>query len=138
MKRSSVTVSIVAVLLSILGSIAQLGIVAAAVAVSVASATATAATPARTVRYDDLNLGGPAGVAILYARIQAAAAQVCGDAQRVGSRIVSTAWRACVATAVDRAVAQVDRPALTAYHEAKTGAPSLIRTAALAHPGGRN
>jgi UrcA family protein len=138
MQRSSVVVSIVAALLSVIGSIVQLGVVAAAVAVSVASATAAGATPAQAVGYEDLDLTAPAGAAILYARIQAAAKAVCGDAQRVGSRIVSTAWRTCVATAVERAVTQVDRPTLTAYHEAKTGAPSLLRTAALARPDGRN
>ena len=138
MNRSSVTVSIVAVLLSIIGSIAQLGAVAAAVAISVASTTAAGATPARTVRYADLDLAGPAGVAILYARIKAAGKAACGDAQWVGSRIVSSAWKACVATAVDRAVAQVDRPGLTAYHAARTGRPTALRTAALALPDGRN
>jgi UrcA family protein len=127
MNRSSLTVSIAVAILSIGGT-----------ALAVPEATAGAALPARVVRFDDLNLGQPRGVAMLYGRIQAAAAQVCGDAQRVGSRIVSTAWQVCVAKAVDRAVAQVDRPALTAYHEARTGAPSLIRTAAVAQPNGRN
>ena len=129
MNRSSLTVSIAVAILSIGGT---------ALAVPEATAGAAAALPARVVRFDDLNLGQPRGVAILYGRIQAAAGQVCGDAQRVGSRIVSTAWQVCVAKAVDRAVARVDRPALTAYHEARTGAPSLIRTAAVAQPNGRN
>lgn len=129
MNRSSLTVSIAVAILSITGT---------ALAVPEATAGAAAALPSRVVRFDDLNLGQPRSVAILYARIQAAAAQVCGDAQRVGSRVLSVAWQVCVATAVDRAVSKVDRPALTAYHEAKTGAPSLIRTAALARPGGRN
>jgi hypothetical protein len=49
MQRSSVSVSIVAVLLSVIGSIAQLGVVAAAVAVSVASTTAPGAAAERAV-----------------------------------------------------------------------------------------
>lgn len=137
MNRSALSVRIVAVALSILGSALQLGIVGAALALSVASASAAIAPPSQAVRYDDLDLARPAGVAILYGRIQHAARQVCGDAQRVGSRVVSTAWRVCAAGAVDRAVRAVDRPALTAYHAARTGVPGLTRTAALAAPHGR-
>jgi UrcA family protein len=129
MNRSSLTVSIAVAILSLAGT---------ALAVPEATAGSIAALPTRVVRFDDLNLGQPRGVAVLYARIQAAAAQVCGTAQRVGSRVVSTAWQVCVASAVDRAVSQVDRPVLTAYHEARTGAPSLIRTAAVRNPAGRN
>jgi UrcA family protein len=137
MNRSDLTVRIVAVALSVVGSALQLGIVGAALALSVASATAAVAAPSQAVRYDDLDLARPAGAAVLYDRIQHAARQVCGDAQRVGSRVVSPAWRVCMAGAVDRAVRAVDRPALSAYHAARTGVPRLIRTAALAAPHGR-
>ena len=138
MKAPAISVPVVAALLSILGSAVQAGIVALAVAISLAGTPAVGATPSRAVRYDDLNLSASAGVAVLYSRLESAATAVCGDAQRVGSHFVSAAWRDCVAGAVDRAVAQVDRPALTAYHAARTGRTALQRTAALARPGSGN
>jgi UrcA family protein len=73
-----------------------------------------------TVRFDDLNLEQPAGVAALYRRLRHAAEHVCGEPQRPGSAIISPYWRACVAQAVERAVVTVDRPALTAYHREHT------------------
>jgi UrcA family protein len=90
---------------------------------------AAAAPPAEgevnqiTVRFAELNLDTPAGAAVLYRRIRHAAERVCGERQQPGTGIVSTFWRSCVAQSVARAVASVDRPALTAYHRVHT-APS--------------
>ncbi|MFO1402531.1 MAG: UrcA family protein [Steroidobacteraceae bacterium] len=121
MDRSTLTVRIVAAALSVVGSAIQLGLVAGALALSVAASSAHAApTPAAAleVRYAELDLGHPAGIAALYGRIGAAARLVCGDAQPAGSRFTSPAWEACVAAATEDAVLAVDRPALTAYHAA--------------------
>jgi UrcA family protein len=73
-----------------------------------------------TVRFDDLNLEQPRGVAVLYRRLRLAAEDVCGEPQRPGEAIISADWRACVAQAVERAVVAVDRPALTAYYRKHT------------------
>jgi UrcA family protein len=73
-----------------------------------------------TVRFDDLNLEQPRGVAVLYRRLRHAAEQVCGEPQRPGEVIMSADWRVCVAQAVERAVVTVDRPVLTAYHRQHT------------------
>ena len=73
-----------------------------------------------TVRFGDLNLEQPAGAAALYRRLRLAANHVCGEPERPGSVVISAAWRACVAQAVERAVVTVDRPALTAYHREHT------------------
>jgi len=80
-----------------------------------------------TVRFHDLNLEQPAGVAALYWRIKFAARQVCGDPKPPGSWVISSRWRDCVAQSVDRAVVAVDRPSVTAYYLAHT-APSDRRT----------
>jgi UrcA family protein len=72
------------------------------------------------VRFGDLNLEQPAGVAVLYRRLKLAAKQVCGESEPPGSAITSAAWRACEAQAVDRAVVTVDRPSLTAYYREHT------------------
>jgi len=138
MNRSSPVVTFAAALLSVTGTALQLGSAAPALVVPETAAAAAVALPSQVVRYDDLNLAQPRGVALLYARIHAAAEMVCGTAQRIGSRLPPNAWKVCVAEAVDQAVAKVDRPALTAYHRARTGAPSLIRTAALAPPHARD
>jgi UrcA family protein len=82
-----------------------------------------------TVRFDDLNLEQPRGVAALYRRVRHAAEQVCGEPQRPGEAIISADWRACVAQAVERAVVAVDRPALTAYHREHTTTGHGILTA---------
>ena len=73
-----------------------------------------------TVRFDDLNLEQPRGVAALYRRLRLAAEQVCGEPRLPGEPFISAAWRACVAQAVERAVVAVDRPAFTAYYREHT------------------
>ena len=62
-----------------------------------------------TVRYDDLNLSAPAGVASLKRRVSRAAAQVCADgygSDPVGKRLQLT----CIRRATDKALAQVKWP----------------------------
>jgi UrcA family protein len=68
------------------------------------------------VRFGDLNIDRPEGAAVLYRRIERAAGRVCGEPQLTGAYFTSPIWRSCVVQAVERAVAAVDRPALTAYH----------------------
>jgi hypothetical protein len=58
-------------------------------------------------------------VANLYARLRNAAERVCDTAWGPQSLFLSSSQRACVTAALDQAVANVDRPALTAYHAAR-------------------
>lgn len=63
-----------------------------------------------TVRYDDLNLSAPAGVASLKGRISRAAAQVCAERSR--SDPFGTLLRQrCMRRATEEALAQVQWPA---------------------------
>ncbi|MBV6423027.1 MAG: hypothetical protein NAOJABEB_00816 [Steroidobacteraceae bacterium] len=89
-----------------------------------AFAAGAAELPAKTVFYGDLNLSSPAGAGVLYARIKAAAKQVCPG---YGERTISArdARNACIAQTVDKAVADVNRPLLSALHKSS----STIRTA---------
>lgn len=80
--------------------------------------------PSMTVRFSDLDLNRAADVRVLYGRITVAAEQVCGPELVTGSRLPQPAWRRCVAEAVNSAVAQLDRPALNAYHHSHTAADS--------------
>jgi UrcA family protein len=84
--------------------------------------------PALQVKVGDLDLTHPAGVAILYRRLQFAAQQVCGPSVVTGSRIESSPQKACVKDAVDTAVRQIDRPALTAYHRSHAGQSDTARS----------
>src|SRR5277367_3841997 len=49
-----------------------------------------------TVHFGDLNIDRPAGAAVLYRRIRAAARSVCGDPQPPGLHMTSPDWRRCV------------------------------------------
>lgn len=68
------------------------------------------------VRYSDLDLSRPSDVRVLYRRIRFASEESCGLSELTGSHQRLPSWKRCVAGAIDQAVAQVDRPALTAYH----------------------
>ena len=89
---------------------------------------AHADAPALQVKVGDLDLTHPAGVAILYKRLQFAAQQVCGPSVVTGSRIDSSPQKACVKDAVENAVRQIDRPALTAYHRSHSGQSETARS----------
>jgi UrcA family protein len=70
------------------------------------------------VKYADLNVNNPAGAAVLYQRIRAAAEKVCA---MPGSRELDRAAqaKACMTKATADAVAAVNAPALTGLYEAK-------------------
>jgi UrcA family protein len=61
------------------------------------------------VRYDDLNLSAPAGVASLKRRVSRAAEQVCAD--EYGRDPISKSLRLrCISRSTDKALAQVKWP----------------------------
>jgi UrcA family protein len=67
------------------------------------------------VRYDDLNLDREAGARKLYERIKDAAEVVCApfNGRPLSQRMNQVA---CVTSAMERAVRQVNEPALTRYY----------------------
>jgi UrcA family protein len=75
--------------------------------------------PSETVKFQELNLNSPAGVAALYARIHSAALRVCTSGSRDLSRYREE--KACVNEAEARAVKDVNRDGVTAYFEMKSG-----------------
>jgi UrcA family protein len=79
------------------------------------------ALPAVTVEYDDLNLGGSAGAEEMLGRLDDAARRVCRSAGQ-GLRGVARfqARQACEAEALNRSVAQLDAPVVTALHQGDT------------------
>ncbi len=74
----------------------------------------------QVVKFGDLNLNNPAGVAVLSKRLHAAAEGVCQPFSGMDPGSFSR-YRACVSESLARAVAQVNVPALTAYENAKSG-----------------
>jgi UrcA family protein len=98
------------------------GLVCAGEAALFAADTSAAELPQSvTVRFADLNLDRPADVAKLYHRIKVAAESTCGARDLELTPWVDPDWTRCVDVAVAQAVARVDRPALSAYHQRRLG-----------------
>ncbi len=70
-----------------------------------------------TVKFQDLNVGTPAGVEALYRRIHSAAERVCSQSDPVMRAAVGS----CARTAEAKAIEKVNQPLLTAYYRMKTG-----------------
>jgi UrcA family protein len=96
-------------------------------ALNAAMATIAAADEVRqsVVRYSDLDLGHGAGAAVLYSRITAAAASVCGvgDSRQLADIAVV---KRCRKQAISQAIADVDAPTLTSYYLAKSGKTTIL------------
>jgi UrcA family protein len=102
------------------------GVIALAVCVGegvlFATETSAAELPLSvSVRYTDLNLDRPADVAVLYHRIAIAADDACAPRVLTGSHQPVPSYQRCVTAAITQAVARVDRPALSAYHQHQLG-----------------
>jgi len=94
----------------------------AAVASSVAMADSLVTVKSEVVHYGDLRLISAVGAAVLYGRLRGAAERACSP---LDGRQPSQAgrYRACVDEAITKAVADVNEPVLTTYHESKRSAP---------------
>jgi UrcA family protein len=101
----------------------QTAFVSATLATILASHGAIAATvephyevSQRIVRFADLDITRSAGAATLYARITSAARAVCGPSLSSREFGSSSQTRQCQEQAIERAVTDVNAPALTSYH----------------------
>jgi UrcA family protein len=114
-----------------------LGLYAATIVCAVASSlTAVCAAadssdfPSVVVKYADLNLSNPAGVTVLYRRINTAARDVCKSYDvRSGSYRLAGSADPCVRKAIQDAVNKVGHPALLAIYNAKHPQPMPITVA---------
>lgn len=71
------------------------------------------------VRFADINLETAAGAQALYSRLRHAATMVCVPLEGVSLRD-ATQHRECMEKAMADAVASVDRPMLSQYHQSRT------------------
>lgn len=76
-----------------------------------------------TVHFADLDLSHSQGVSVLYTRLKGAAESTCAPLDEL-ELARHMRFQACVQSAISRAVVTVNRPALTAYFEARTGVHS--------------
>ena len=105
----------------LIAGLAALLLVAGQGALLAADSFPAAVTSSITVHYADLNLDRPGDVARLYHRIAVAGHDVCGAHEPAVALQPSTAWERCVSDAIAQAVARVDRPELSAYHQRQLG-----------------
>ena len=84
-----------------------------------ADASVTEGSHSYLVRYADLDLSKTAGAAAVYSRISHAARIVC---QSLDGRPLDMAvkYRSCLQQAVAKAVADVNSPLVSQYHESRT------------------
>jgi UrcA family protein len=101
----------------------QTAYVSATLATILASHGAIAATvephyevSQRIVRFADLDITRSAGAATLYARITTAARAVCEPSLSSQELGFSSQTRQCQEQAIERAITDVNAPALTSYH----------------------
>jgi UrcA family protein len=85
--------------------------------VAVSSARANEQVRSETVKFQDLNVGTPSGVQVLYDRIHAAAKRVCSESDPFQQMAATS----CTRKAEARAIAKLSLPLLTAFYQAKTG-----------------
>ena len=92
-------------------------------AITLVVSFAATASPARAVEpprisvsYADLNIESTAGLRSLYRRLQTAAQNVCRSADDGRRSPTNFRFEACYKSALDSAVAKVNKPSLTAMH----------------------
>lgn len=105
-------------------------------ALQLALADSAPTTLQTTVRFPDLNLQSRAGATVLYQRIAHAASVMCAPSRELGamgiSAVVSARIRDCKAQAIERAVAQVNAPMLTAvFNDRMHRRPESARLASM-------
>lgn len=102
----------------------------AAVSMASVCALASAGSPdpslRRTVSFADLDINHPAGAAVLYQRIRAAAREVCRPTSERDLAVAELA-RSCVQDAIARAVNEVNAPKLSQYHDTETSQLVIAR-----------
>jgi UrcA family protein len=81
---------------------------------------AWAAEPMRvSVSYADLNIESAPGLRLLYGRLQSAARRVCAPLDDGRQSLGNFPFHRCYETALNSAIADIDKPVLTAMHKSR-------------------
>jgi UrcA family protein len=97
---------------------------------TICAATDSSDVPSVVVKFADLNLSNPEGVAVLYRRINAAARDVCRSYDiHSGTDRLPGSSDPCVRKALQDAINKVGQPALSAMYNAKHPQPAPITVA---------
>jgi UrcA family protein len=86
---------------------------------TIAHADPAAEFRSETVKYADLNTTSDQGAAELFHRLTNAAKSVCRDFEPGRSLALMSSYNNCIHKALGNAVADVDRPAVSAYAAAR-------------------
>lgn len=73
------------------------------------------------VAFGDLDLTSQAGIDTLYKRLRSAANRVCSPREDIRNLPMHRDWRQCMKGALDRAVSELNLPALTQTHQVASG-----------------
>ena len=98
----------------ITGALSAFVLAASAVTAAPASAASLDEPVTITVSYRDLDISHPAGATVLLHRLEAAATKTCGGKPDVRVLEEVAAFDKCRDAAINRAVAAIDAPLLTA------------------------
>jgi UrcA family protein len=91
---------------------------------TIARADTTSVPRSETVHFADLDTTNVHGAAVLYHRIKNAAEGVCRDLDHGRSLAHMRPYANCVHVALSNAVAEINRPAVTAYAAAQGVLPA--------------
>jgi UrcA family protein len=72
------------------------------------------------VRFNDLNLDQPRGLARLFNRVSSAADRVCGPRSFAGHYNKTADYESCYSDTIAHTVARIDRPSVTAYFQQRS------------------
>jgi UrcA family protein len=109
-------------------AVAALAILGAAATTHASPAAEASSDPSAmsvSVSVADLNLSSAAGARIVLQRIHNAAKTICGDETDVRLTERFALYQSCVKTTVDRTVASLDSPIVTAMNGGHPGAIAL-------------
>ena len=81
--------------------------------------------PAVTIPYNDLNLNDPRDAKVMLRRIRTTAVEICHPGE-TGFEMTAR-FEDCYRQTVDRAVAELNAPRVTAAHSVKARGPMLAR-----------
>ena len=105
-----------------LAVLAALGLAPATHASPAVDGTSDPAAMTVKVSFADLELSSPAGAKSVLNRIHAAAKTVCGGEPDIRLLERSAIYHSCMKATVERAVASLDSPAVTALNAGEPGA----------------